>query len=117
MLLIPNTFEKDNAKSLLSRLNLLNKQIDGLLKDKDYIDAQEAKGKGKKVKEQKNALMTNLGDIAKELTFILRSMGFNADAVYIRNNLYLLLTKDDKGVTQYTKLSNNIKTIFNTKRT
>lgn len=105
-------FERDNAKSLLNRLNLLSNQINGVLDDKDYIDSQEAKGKGKKVKEQKAILMTNLGNISKELTFILRSMGFNSDEVYMRNNLYLLLTKDAKGVMMYTKLADNIKTIL-----
>ena len=105
-------FERENAKSLLNRLNLLTTHIDGVLSDKDYIDSQEAKGKGKKVKEQKVALMSNLGNISKELTFILRSMGFNSDEVYMRNNLYLLLTKDAKGVMMYTKLADNIKTIL-----
>ena len=105
-------FERENAKSLLNRLNLLTNQINGILSDKDYIDSQEAKGKGKKVKEQKAALMSNLGNISKELTFILRSMGFNSDEVYMRNNLYLLLTKDAKGVMMYTKLADNIKTIL-----
>lgn len=105
-------FERENAKSLLNRLNLLTNQINGVLSDKDYIDSQEAKGKGKKVKEQKAALMSNLGNISKELTFILRSMGFNSDEVYMRNNLYLLLTKDAKGVMMYTKLADNIKTIL-----
>ena len=105
-------FERENAKSLLNRLNLLTTQIDGVLSDKDYIDSQESKGKGKKVKEQKAALMSNLGNISKELTFILRSMGFNSDEVYMRNNLYLLLTKDAKGVMMYTKLADNIKTIL-----
>ena len=105
-------FERENAKSLLNRLNLLTNQINGVLSDKDYIDSQEAKGKGKKVKEQKAALMSNLGNISKELTFILRSIGFNSDEVYMRNNLYLLLTKDAKGVMMYTKLADNIKTIL-----
>ena len=105
-------FERENAKNLLNRLNLLTNQINGVLSDKDYIDSQEAKGKGKKVKEQKVALMSNLGNISKELTFILRSMGFNSDEVYMRNNLYLLLTKDAKGVMMYTKLADNIKTIL-----
>lgn len=104
--------EKENTKSLLNRLNLLTSQINGILEDKEYIDSQEAKGKGKKVKEQKVALMSNLGTISKELTFILRSMGFNSDEVYMRNNLYLLLTKDAKGVMMYTKLADNIKTIL-----
>lgn len=105
-------FERENAKSLLNRLNLLTNQINGILEDKEYIDSQEAKGKGKKVKEQKATLMTNLGNISKELTFILRSMGFNSDEVYMRNNLYLLLTKDAKDVMMYTKLADNIKTIL-----
>lgn len=105
-------FGRENAKSLLNRLNILTNQINGVLSDKDYIDSQEAKGKGKKVKEQKAAFMSNLGNISKELTFILRSMGFNSDEVYMRNNLYLLLTKDAKGVMMYTKLADNIKTIL-----
>lgn len=105
-------FEKENAKVLLDRLNLLSSQIEGITADKDYIDSQEAKGKGKKVKEQKNALMSNLGTISKELTFILKSLGFNSDEVYMRNNLYLLLTKDAKGKMLYTKLADNIKTIL-----
>ena len=105
-------FERENAKSLLNRLNVLTSQINGILIDKDYIDSQEAKGQGKKVKDQKIAFMSNLGNISKELTFILRSMGFNSDEVYMRNNLYLLLTKDAKGTMMYTKLEDNIKTIL-----
>ena len=105
-------FEKENAKVLLDRLSLLSSRIEGVTADKDYIDSQEAKGKGKKVKEQKNALMSNLGTISKELTFILKSLGFNSDEVYMRNNLYLLLTKDAKGKMLYTKLADNIKTIL-----
>lgn len=105
-------FERENAKSLLNRLNLLTNQINGILEEKESIDSQEAKGKGKKVEKQKETLMTNLGNISKELTFILRSMGFNSDEVYMRNNLYLLLTKDAKGVMMYTKLADNIKAIL-----
>ena len=39
-------------------------------------------------------------------------MGFTIDENYLRNNLYSLLTKDDKGVILYTKLATNIATIL-----
>lgn len=103
-------FESENAKELLNKLNSLSDKIEGILDDKSYIDSLEAQGK--KVREQKATLMTELGKISKELTFILRSMGFNSDEVYMRNNLFLLLTKDAKGVMPYTKLASNIKTIL-----
>lgn len=103
---------KENAKYLLTKLNLLNTQLNGLAEDKVYIDSQEAKGKDKQVKEQKESLITNLGTVSKDLAFILKSMGFTIDENYLRNNLYLLLTKDDKGVILYTKLATNIATIL-----
>lgn len=103
-------FERENAKELRNKLKSLSSKIEGILGDKSYIDSLEAQGK--KVREQKATLMTELGKISKELTFILRSMGFNSDEVYMRNNLFLLLTKDAKGVMPYTKLASNIKTIL-----
>lgn len=104
--------EKENAKILLDKLNSLNKQIDGFLGDREYIEKMESKGKSKQVKEEKATLMTNLGAVSKELTFILKSMGFTSDEDYIRNNLYLLLTKDKKGKTLYSKLSDNLSAIL-----
>lgn len=100
--------EKENAASLLEKLNAVNKQINGFLEDRDYIEKMESKGKGKQVKEEKTALLSDLGTVAKDLTFILKSMGFNTDELYLRNNLYLLLAKNNKGKIPYSKLSDNL---------
>lgn len=91
--------ERDNAKELLNRLNSLRKEINPIIDDL-------------KDKQQKGPL-GNLSEIAKELTLILNSMGFNSDEDYVRNNLYLLLTPDNKNNTLYKKLEGNISAILN----
>ena len=107
--------EKDNAKELLQRLETLNKSINNKLNDRAYIDSlkEDTFSNKKEIEEQEKKYISSLGDIAKELTFILRSMGFNSDEIYVRNNLYLLLSKDTTtGSIPYTKLYDNIKSIL-----
>ena len=107
--------EKDNAKELLQRLETLNKSINNKLNDRAYIDSLkgDTSSNKKEIEEQEKKYISSLGDIAKELTFILRSMGFNSDEIYVRNNLYLLLSKDTTtGSIPYTKLYDNIKSIL-----